>query len=279
MFRFVYEAINAINANSLNIWIPVWLRLSSALISADHKTARVSCLGPDTNKSLDVTQHPIKPSPVFTLSPRLCLLSGFSLLNLLSETGRSLTLWLPQHWSLYNGPRVAHLTARLHCLRSPHFVFIFNENWVRYRYNTVSVFHSDFLPCTMFCQSDASCSHTWPGQAHVITSHQVIWPVVTTSHVTAPEEIPAALSVWREQYLIRMSQCLGIKAPAWLPVPASRWSQIFSGLCSIYLLLNDLCWFIYFLKILIMKVKPHCLPSYLMLIILSIIVFMNLWVP
>ena len=141
MFRFVYEAINAINANSLNIWIPVWLRLSSALISADHKTARVSCLGPDTNKSLDVTQHPIKPSPVFTLSPRLCLLSGFSLLNLLSETGRSLTLWLPQHWSLYNGPRVAHLTARLHCLRSPHFVFIFNENWV---------LDTDTTPCLYF---------------------------------------------------------------------------------------------------------------------------------
>ena len=183
MFRFVYEAINAINANSLNIWIPVWLRLSSALISADHKTARVSCLGPDTNKSLDVTQHPIKPSPVFTLSPRLCLLSGFSLLNLLSETGRSLTLWLPQHWWLYNGPRVAHLTARLHCLRSPHFVFIFNENWVRYRYNTVSVFYSDFLPCTMFCQiwCSAPCKTLMPAAATLGQDRRMSSPLTKSS--------------------------------------------------------------------------------------------------
>ena len=118
--------------------------------------------GPDTNKSLDVTQHPIKPSPVFTLSPRLCLLSGFSLLNLLSETGRSLTLWLPQHWWLYNGLRDAHLTARLHCLRSPHFVMFLSSmriDWQKHHFASIlalPVYHGDFLLCTMFCQ--ISCS-------------------------------------------------------------------------------------------------------------------------
>ena len=188
-------------------------------LSWSQDTALVS--GPATNKSLDVTQHPIKPSRCLHC-PRDSVYSQVFRIepSLARRRGRSLTLcchntddFVMAEYSSAHSP---------HCLRSSqtgHFVMFLQHlacpmsllghkihivNAVKWKSHLISLW--DKFGCQL-----------QPGQAHVITSVIKSSGQLWQHHLSRPG---------CEQYLISDVSMFGIKAPARLPVPGSRWSQI-----------------------------------------------------